>query len=108
MYKYPSGGSWDSDWLRAERPRGQSSIPGRGKSFLLSTSSRPVLGPTQLPIKWILGVKRLGCEADPSPATSAEGKNTWIYTSTPPYVYMAWCLISQAVGQLYLLRLEVA
>jgi hypothetical protein len=24
-----------------------------------------------------------------SPATSADVKNTWIYTSTPPYVFMA-------------------
>jgi hypothetical protein len=29
-------------------------------------------------------------------------RNTWIYTSTPPYVLMAWCLISSARGQLYL------
>jgi hypothetical protein len=30
------------------------------------------------------GVKRLGREADHSPPTSAEVKNTWMYTSTPP------------------------
>jgi hypothetical protein len=36
-----------SDWLRAGRPRGLSSNPGRVKNFLFSTSSRPVLGPTQ-------------------------------------------------------------
>jgi hypothetical protein len=69
------------------------SSPGRGK-IVLSTSSRPVLGPTQLPIQWIpgafsRGVKRPGREADYSPPTSAEVKNTWIYTSTPPYVFMA-------------------
>jgi hypothetical protein len=34
-------------------------------------------------------VKRLGREADHSPPTSAEVKNTWIYTSTPPYAFMA-------------------
>jgi hypothetical protein len=28
-------------------------------------------------------------ETDHSPSTSAEVKNTWIYTSTPPYVFMA-------------------
>jgi hypothetical protein len=28
-------------------------------------------------------------EADHSPPTSAEVKNAWIYTSTPPYVFMA-------------------
>jgi hypothetical protein len=35
------------------------------------------------------GVKRPGREADHSPSTSAEVKKTWIYTSTPPYAFMA-------------------
>jgi hypothetical protein len=35
------------------------------------------------------GAKRQGYEADNLPATSAEVKNTWIYTSTLPYVFMA-------------------
>jgi hypothetical protein len=34
------------------------------------------------------GVKRPGHEADPSPRTSAEVKKIWIFTSTPPYVFM--------------------
>jgi hypothetical protein len=33
--------------------------------------------------------KAAGCEADHSPPTSAEVKNTWVYISTPPYVFMA-------------------
>jgi hypothetical protein len=50
-------------------------------SCLLSTASRPALGPTQLLIRrvpWALsqGVKRSGREADRSPATSAEIKKT--------------------------------
>jgi hypothetical protein len=40
-----------------------------------------------------LGVKRPGREADCSPLSSAEVKNVWSYTSTPPYVLMAWRLI---------------
>jgi hypothetical protein len=37
--------------------------------FLLTTASKPALGPTQLPIQWVpgalsLGVKRPGREAD--------------------------------------------
>jgi hypothetical protein len=36
-----------------------------------------------------LGVKRPGREADQSPPSSAEVKNTWGYTSTPQYVFMA-------------------
>jgi hypothetical protein len=67
---------------------------GRGQDFLLPTPSRPVLGPTQSPIQWVPGalspeVKRPGREADHSPPTSAEVKNSWIYTSTPLYVFMA-------------------
>jgi hypothetical protein len=52
-------------------------------------SSRPVLGPLQPPMQWVTGalpmvVKRSGSEADHSPPSSAEVKNTWSYTSTPP------------------------
>jgi hypothetical protein len=43
---------------------------------------------------WVPGalspdVKRPGREADDSPPTSAEVKKIWIYTSTPPYAFMA-------------------
>jgi hypothetical protein len=59
--------------------RGRSSSTDRVKNFLFSTSSRPVLGPTQPPIQWVMGavspgVKRQGREADHSPAASAEVK----------------------------------
>jgi hypothetical protein len=37
----------------------------------------------------IPGVKRRGLEAEHSSPTSAEVKKTWIYTSTPTYVFMA-------------------
>jgi hypothetical protein len=40
-----------------------------------------------------LGVKRPGREADHSAPSSAEVKNAWSYTSTPQYVFMAWCLV---------------
>jgi hypothetical protein len=39
-------------------------------------------------------LKRPGCEADHSPPTSAEVKKMWIYTSTPPYAFMAKRLIN--------------
>jgi hypothetical protein len=73
---------------------GQSSSPGRVKNFLFSTASRPALGLTHPPIQWVPaalspGVKRQGREADYSPPTSAEVKKTWIYTLTPPYVFVA-------------------
>jgi hypothetical protein len=47
--------------------------------FLFTTGFRMVLGPTQLPIQWVLGalslrVKRPRREADHSPPSSAEVK----------------------------------
>jgi hypothetical protein len=56
------------------------------------------LDPTQPRIQWVpgilsLGVKWPGREADYSPPSSAEVKNAWSYTSTPQYVFMAWCLV---------------
>jgi hypothetical protein len=39
------------------------------------------------------GVKRPGREADHSPPSSAEVKNTWSCISTPKYVFMAWCFV---------------
>jgi hypothetical protein len=93
--KYFRKGSRDSDWLRAGRQRGRSSSPGRVKNFLFSTSSRPVPGSTQPPIQWVPGalspgVKRPGREADHSPPTTAEVKNTWIHISTSPYAFKAY------------------
>jgi hypothetical protein len=35
-----------------------------------------------------------GAEADHSPLTSADVKETWIYTTAPPYASMAWFLVS--------------
>jgi hypothetical protein len=66
--------------------------------FLFTTVTRTALGPTQPPIQWVpealsLGVKRPGREADHSPPYSAEVKNAWSYTSTPQYVFIAWCLV---------------
>jgi hypothetical protein len=57
----------------------------RQEIFLSSTVSRLTLGPIQL----------LGHEADDLPPSSAEVKNM-DYTFTPPYIFMAWCLIKQS------------
>jgi len=32
-------------------------------------------------------------EADHSPPSSSEVNKAWSYTSTPPYVFMAWSLV---------------
>jgi hypothetical protein len=66
----------------------------RVKNFLFSTSSRLAVGSTQPPIQWVpgvlsLGVKQPGHEADQSPPKSAKVKKMWIYTSNPPYAFMA-------------------
>jgi hypothetical protein len=59
-----------------------------------SISSRQALRPIQPPIQWVPGavyleVEQLGHEADHSPPNSANIKKMWIYTSTPPYTFMA-------------------
>jgi hypothetical protein len=66
--------------------------------FLFTTVSGTVLKPTQSPFQWLPGalslrVKRPGREADHSSPSSAEVKNAGSYTSTPQYVFMAWCLV---------------
>jgi hypothetical protein len=57
--------------------------------FLFTTASRTVLRPIEPPIQWVpgafpLGVRRPGRETDHSLPSSAEVKNAWSYTSTPP------------------------
>jgi len=42
-----------------------------------------------------LGIKWLGSEADHSPPSSTAVKNACSYTSTPPYIFTAWCLVRQ-------------
>jgi hypothetical protein len=75
-------------------PDGWFSILGRSKNFIFSIVSRPDLGAH--PAFYIMGpgavsqvVKQPGHEADHSPPASAEIKKLWIYTSTPPYAFMA-------------------
>jgi hypothetical protein len=56
------------------------------KNFYFSTSSRPAGS-----FPWVKLPRR---EAVHTPPTSAKVKKMWIYTSTPPYVFKAECLIS--------------
>jgi hypothetical protein len=53
---------------------------GKGRNFLLSMSSRPVLGLFRSPIQWVPvaispGLKPPGRETDHSPSSSAEDRN---------------------------------
>jgi hypothetical protein len=71
--------------------------PSKVKIFHFSSLSRLALGSTKPPIQWAPGVLSPGLkgavhEYYHSPPTSDEVKKMWVYTSTPPYVYMAWCL----------------
>jgi hypothetical protein len=85
--------------------------------FLFATAFRPLLGPTQPPVERVPAafssrIKWQGREADHSPQCSVEINNAWSYTSTPSYIFRAWCLVkyrirhhgvvlSQVQGQLY-------
>jgi hypothetical protein len=65
-----------------------------GQEFSLLQAVHIGSGSTQPPIKWVQGtlspgVKRPGRETDHSTLASAEVKKMWIYTSTPPYTFMA-------------------
>jgi len=76
-----------------------------GGIFLFTTASRMAPGPTQPPIQSVPGalslrVKRPRSETDHSPPSYDEVKNTWSYTTTPQYAFMAWCSI-KAQEQLY-------
>jgi hypothetical protein len=42
-------------------------------------------------------VKRPGREADLSPLSNVEVKIAWSCTSTPSYVFMAWCLVKHKI-----------
>jgi hypothetical protein len=71
------------------------------KGFLLFTAaSRPALEPTQPPNQWVPAAltpeeKWLGHEVNSSPPSIAKLKDGWSYTSTPQYVFMAWCLVKR-------------
>jgi hypothetical protein len=66
---------------------GWSSSPSKAEEFSFPYSIQTGSGALSPGIKWP------GCEADSSPSSSAKVKKTWFFTSTPPYVFMAWCLM---------------
>jgi hypothetical protein len=81
--------------LRAGRP-GFDSHQGQG-NFFLATASRPALRVhqasyiTRIGGSFPWGNAAGGWNWRLTPST-AEVENDWRYTSTPPYVFMAWCL----------------
>jgi hypothetical protein len=75
---------------------GWGSIPGTGKrySILHSVQTGSVAHPASYPMGIGGGLISKECQADHSPKSTAEVKNGWRYTCTPPYAFMAWSLIS--------------
>jgi hypothetical protein len=65
----------------------------RAKDFSFHQSVLNASGANQLPSQSERRTLSLGSEADLSPPPTAEVKNTWIYTPTPPYVLTVPCLI---------------
>jgi hypothetical protein len=58
----------------------------QGQEILLySTACRPVRGPTQPFMQWVLGVLSPGVK---------RGQELWSYTSNPRHVFMALCLVN--------------
>jgi hypothetical protein len=101
--------SWATTWMIGVL--GFDSQRGLG-IFPFTTVSRTALGHSQPPIQWVpgalsLGVKRPGREADNSPPSSVEVKNAWSYTSTPQYVFMAWCSVKPRDNFTFTLEREI-
>jgi hypothetical protein len=74
-------------------------FPAGAGNFSLHHRVQNGSGPNQTPIQWVpgaisLGVKRPGREAHHALPSNAELNNAWRYTSTPHYVFMAWCLVN--------------
>jgi hypothetical protein len=76
-----------SDWLGVRVPVGSRMFcsPRRPDQIW----DLPSLLSNGLPLPPSPGLKRPGREADYVPSASAEVKKIWIYTSTPPYAFMA-------------------
>jgi hypothetical protein len=85
---YPQG---KSPWYPLDRRLGVSQRrSGRGHELFFATTSRPVLGPTQPPIQWIVGVARAWKWS--FIFSSALVTNELIYTATYPRCFIRVCL----------------
>jgi len=74
--------------LRAGRP-GFSSPKGQWRYLFFATASGPALGPTQPRFQWTGGY----FPGNKAVRARADVKNGWNYSSTPPYLFMTWCLV---------------
>jgi hypothetical protein len=87
--------------LRAERIRAQ--FPAAAGNISLHHHVRPGLSLSSGHRGSLRGLKWPGREADHSLPCIAQVKNEWIYTSTPPSVFMAWYLIKHRDSYRYIL-----
>lgn len=75
----------------AEWPRNLGLIPGRHRDFSIVHSSRSALG-----LKWKIGTSLPGFKVArvwswPLPPSCVEINSEMSYTSTPTYIFTAWC-----------------
>jgi hypothetical protein len=82
-------------------------VPAGAGNFSLLHRLQNGSGATRALIQWVprdlpLGVKLPGLGADHSPPSSAEIRNAWSYTSTPPIHLNGVVIDEKAQGQLYL------
>jgi hypothetical protein len=63
--------------------------------FLFTTVSKPTLGPTQPPLKWVPGAFSLGVkrEADHSPSSTDWSRMRGAIPSLLQYASVAWCSV---------------
>ena len=60
-------------------------------SLILPTMSRPAETHPALCLNVSPGLQWLGFEAKHPPVTITDMNTAWIYTSTPPYIFMTHC-----------------
>lgn len=80
-------------WLAVSRIT-EIRFPAEEDIFHSSVKLRRILGPIQLPIQRVPGVKRPELEADHWPPSSDED-NSWTYTLNIIKYHMAWCVIKR-------------
>jgi hypothetical protein len=82
----------------------------QGQRFFSSLQHPDQLRPALGPIQSVQGahfskIKQLGNKTDHPLLPSAEVKNEWSYTSTPPYFFTAWYLSTRALYLYYSLQM---
>jgi hypothetical protein len=93
--------------LWAGRPMILSSISGKGKYFSPQRWDR-IWALSRILSHWYpWRLSDPGRKAVHLPQSIAEVRNAWCYTFTPPYVFMAWCLIKHKDSCIFTLIFNV-